>query len=93
MNPIILTGLFVIAFFLGEATEAVAGKSKVAHVILLLLWIGELLYLVYTIFLFPLTLLSVITFFVEILAMSLCIYIGTLITILKQRIAELEEKK
>ena len=93
MNPILLIGLFVIAFFLGVSTEEVAGKSKVAQVILLVLWVGELVFLVYSLFWFPMTVLSVVTYFIEILFMAFMCYLGTLITMLKHRIAELEEKK
>ena len=93
MNTIMLIALFAIAYFLGVASEEVEGKSKVAYVILLVLWAGELISLSYILVWFPMTILSWSIYIAATLFMTTIFHIGTLITTLKHRISELEEKK
>lgn len=93
MNPILLIVLLVIAFFLGKASEEVEGKSKLAQRICIALFFGELLFLLFFFFsLSPISLLSMITFIIEGLAIVFLFYIGGQIVLQKRRIQELEAK-
>jgi hypothetical protein len=88
MNPILLTALLVLAFVLGVATEEVTGKSKLAQTLFFVLYIGELLLvLFFQLFFFS----SIISSLVEIFAICLFCEIGMHMVTQKRRINELEE--
>lgn len=93
MNPILLIGMLAAAFFIGKAGEEVEGKSKLAHTLFLALYSGEILYILFLLFTLPISILSVISGLIEIIAIWCLFFVGSQMVIQKRKIKNLEEEK